>query len=106
MQTSNGSGSMADGGCSMVSGVLTCGSSGSGLVQFVEGTAPASPTTPYTGALFQDSADHHFKVKLVGGTVIDLSAGGILAAPYISGTFTSQTHVTITAATHGFSTKG
>jgi hypothetical protein len=75
-------------------------------MQFVEGTAPASPTRPYTGSFYQDSADHHFKVKLAGGTVIDLSAGGISAAPYVSGTFTSQTHVTITAATHGFSTKG
>jgi hypothetical protein len=52
--------------------------SGSGptLMKLTEGTEPSSPTTPATGELYQDSADHHAKLKLASGTVIDLSGGG------------------------------
>jgi hypothetical protein len=68
------------------------------LIQTVEGTAPSSPTSPFTGALYQDSADHHAKLKLASGTVIDLGGGGGsgIASYNISSLSISSSPVTVT----------
>ncbi len=60
VQTANGSGGFSDGGCTMVGGILTCGTSFS--ASGAESVAPGTPASN-TGVMYFDSTNHVLSEK-------------------------------------------
>jgi hypothetical protein len=99
---------------SLTSPLFQGSSSGPTVFNWVQGTAPATPSGIYTLSLYQDSTTHHLSVKYTDGSVTDLQnpsgvggtvtnvtfpvtpSGGWLTASVATGTTTPAISLTAT----------
>jgi hypothetical protein len=70
------------------------------MYDLIAASAPAAPTSPATGRMYQDLADGHAKFRHFDGTIADLEAAPVAVIVNPSVTFTAGTSIPFTF-THG-----